>query len=136
MLPLSLVEHKCSFQLTGAEPECLNSAHAMVMAGNLIRMQPLQTQINLKLMNRSLSIIKKKLVQFCSLKFCSGLSKHLKRKLFMINKKEKWLILLAESVWDTWPNCVPTANTRRKTLFFLPALLLRVEGPSFLCISS
>lgn len=59
MLPLSLVQHKCSFQLTGAEPECLNSAHAMVMAGYFIRMQPLQTQINLKLMNRSLSIIKK-----------------------------------------------------------------------------
>lgn len=59
MLPLSLVQHKCSFKLTGAEPECLNSAHAMVMAGNLIRMQPLQIQIELKLMNRSLSIIKK-----------------------------------------------------------------------------
>lgn len=57
MLPLSLVQHKCSFKLTGAEPGCLNSAHAMVMAGYLIRMQPLQTQINLKLMNRSLSII-------------------------------------------------------------------------------
>lgn len=57
MLPLSLVQHKCSFKLTGAEPECLNSAHAMVMTGNLIRMQPLQTQLKLKLMNMSLSII-------------------------------------------------------------------------------
>lgn len=57
MLPLSLVQHKCSFKLTGAEPECRNSAHAMVMTGNLIRMQPLQTQLKLKLMNMSLSII-------------------------------------------------------------------------------
>lgn len=51
--------------------ECLNSAHAMAMAGNLIRIQPLQTQIKLKLMNKSLSVTKKKL-NFAAWSFVVG----------------------------------------------------------------